>query len=125
MLVDGVDELLVVDISCSDHNQVVSEVVGRVEVSQMVYSQLMNIVSISLGWLSKHVFSVDIEVDIFEKSFLIPVMVVFMLLTDLFLDQFELVGIESAIADHISQNLDSLAHVVSEHLQPEGRDLSP
>lgn len=88
-----------VDITSSNYNNIVSKVVSRVEFSQVVCLDVENIISVSLLRLTKHVFSVHIEVHVFNKSFLISVVVIFVLIWDLFLEKFKLISIKSTVGD--------------------------
>ena len=119
MLVHCIYEFFMIDVASSDNDEVVSEEVSGVEVSEMVSFDEMHIVSVSLGWLAHHVFSVHIEVSVLKEGFLVSVMVVLMLLTDFFLSQFQLIGIQSTIRNQVSQDLHSLCSIILEHLKSE------
>jgi hypothetical protein len=41
-------------------------------------------------------------------------MIVFMFLVNFFLKELELVGVQSAVRDEVSQHLDSLTHIIGE-----------
>ena len=91
-----------IQVSSTYHNNIVSEVVGGMELSQLVHSDTVNIVPISFRGLSHHVLSVDIEVDILHSGFHVSVMVFLVFLTNLFFQLLKVISIDCAVADHIS-----------------------
>lgn len=56
-LLDSLDNLVVGNITSGNNDDVISEVVGSVVVSQVINTQLGGQISISFNWLSQHVFS--------------------------------------------------------------------
>jgi len=56
-LFDSLDNLVVGNITSGNNDDVISEVVGSVVVSQVINTQLGGQISISFNWLSQHVFS--------------------------------------------------------------------
>ena len=97
MLVDLVHKFIMVDVSSANDDDVVSEEVGGVEVSEVISSESVEDVSVTLDWLAHHVLSVDVEVSVFNGGLEVSVVVVFMLLVNFFLDKLELVLVESAV----------------------------
>jgi hypothetical protein len=63
------------------------------------------------------VLSVDIEMAVLNGSFQVAVVVVFVLLSDLLLNELEFVGVKSAVSDNISKKLDGLANITLEYLE--------
>jgi len=78
-----------IDIAHPYYNNIISIVVSSMEVLQMVHIKRMEIISIAFLWLSNHMLSVHIKVDIFEESFSVSVVIIFVFLADLFLDEFK------------------------------------
>jgi hypothetical protein len=97
MLVDLVHKFIMVDVSSSNNNNVVSEEVGGVEVSEVISAESVENVSVTLNWLTHHVLSVYVEVSIFNGGLEVSMVVVFMLLVNFFLNKLELVLVESAV----------------------------
>lgn len=56
-LLDSLDNLVVGNFTSGNNDDVISEVVGSVIVSQVINTQLGGQISISFNWLSQHVFS--------------------------------------------------------------------
>ena len=110
-----------IDVTSTNNNDVITEVVGGVEVAKVVSRNLLDIVTVSLNGLAHHVLSVNIEMAVLNGSFKVAVVVVFVLLSNLLLHELELIGVESAVSDDISKNLDSLANITLEDLE---RDMS-
>jgi len=54
MVVDGVNKGVVVNISSSNNYQVISEVVGSFELCKGIRGDLLNLIGISLDWLTEH-----------------------------------------------------------------------
>jgi len=88
------DELVVVEVADTSHNDVVTEVVGGVEVSQVVDSEGLEDISVSLDGLAHHMLSVDVEVSVLNGGLEVAVAAVFVLFSDLLLNDVELVGVE-------------------------------
>lgn len=65
----------------------------------MVSSNVLNVISISLDWLTHHVFSVDVEVYIFNCGLKVSVNIVFMFNVSFFLNKFKFVFIYCAVAN--------------------------
>lgn len=91
-----------VNIAYAHYNDIVSiEVIGM-ERSNMVFSEVPDVVSVTFLGLTHHVFSVDIEVSIFNGSLHVSVMVVFVLLRNFFLHKFKFLTIYLAVADYVT-----------------------
>ena len=119
MLVDLANEFLMVDVTSSYNNDVVSKVVSGVEISNVISSQAVELVFVSLHWLSHHVFSVDIEMNIINQGVEILVMVLFVFLEYFFLNQFKFASTNLAVADHVSESLNSSVYITLEYLETE------
>ena len=89
------------------------------EISEVISIQVVEVISISLNWLSHHVLSVDVEVSIFDGGFQESVMVVFMFDVNFFLYQFQFISVEGTVANDISEDFDCLAYIMFEHLKLE------
>lgn len=109
MLLALLYQLIVVDVSSSDNNHVLSKVIGLMKVDDHVSIDLMNVVNISKNRLSHHMFSVDVIVDILHQGFHVIIVGCKELLPDSFLLIFKSVLIIGRVAEHISKNLDRLA----------------
>ena len=106
-----------VNIAHAHYNDIVSiEVIGM-ERSNMVFSEVPDVVSVTFLGLTHHVFSVDIEVSIFNGSLHVSVMVVFVLLRNFFLHKFKFLTIYLAVADYVTEELHSCVSIVLEHFQ--------
>lgn len=79
-MVDLVHKFIMVDVTCTDDNDVITEIVGCVEVSDSISSDVLNIVSVSLLGLSHHMFSVNVEMGVFDEGFKVSMVVVFVFL---------------------------------------------
>lgn len=99
-------------ISYCDHHNIVSIVVGCMIPSNVVFSEVENIISVSLFGLAHHVFSIDIEVNVFNKSFHVSIVVVFVLLRNFFFDQFKFLAIKSTVTHYVSENFNSMICVI-------------
>lgn len=117
MLVDLIHEFLVVNVSSSNNDDIVTEIVSGVEVLDMVNVEVLQLISISLWRLSHLMFSVDVEMDIFQKGLEVSVVIFFVFLTNLLLQEFEFTWVQGTVWDQVSQGLDALADVVVEYLQ--------
>lgn len=74
-------------------------------------------VSVSLDGLSHHVVSVDIEVSILNGGLEVSIYILIMLLADFFLNEFEFVLVEYAIANGVSKDFHGLVDIISEDLK--------
>ncbi len=124
MLVDLSNELFVINVTSTNNNHVVSKIVGWVELSQMISSKILSVISISFSWLTHHVFSVNVEMSVFNGGLEISVIVFFMLLWDFFLNKFQFIIIKSAIAKSITKNFNCFVNITLEYLEGEVTDLS-
>ena len=106
-----------VDVTSTNNNDVITEVVGGVEVAKVINRNLLDVVAVSLNWLAHHVLSVNIEMAVLKGSFHAAVVVVVVLLSDLLLNELEFVRVKSAVCDNISKKLDGLANITLEDLE--------
>jgi len=114
---DGFDNLIVGNVTSGNDDHIVSVVVGSVEVSQVVNTEGAGEISISLDWLSQHVFSERVEVSVFKSSFNISVVIIFMLHADLVLNELELSRVKSAVAENISKKTDGSLGISLKNLE--------
>jgi len=117
VLLNGIDDGLVGNITGGDDNHVVTVVVGGVVFSEVVSSQSGGHISITLDWLSKHVLSVGVEMSVFESGLFEPVVVVLMLHADLILDELKLGRVKGIVGKHISEKADCFASISLEDLK--------
>lgn len=108
-----------VDVTSTYNNDIVTEVVGGMEVSNVVSGYAVELVSVTMDWLTHHVFSVDIKVDVIDQSFEVSVVAIFVILMDFFLNEFKFASAELAVADDVTEDFDSLVHVILEDLETE------
>ena len=118
-VLNGIDDLIVRNVTSSNNDDVVTVVVGGVVVSEVISSKSLVQISISLNWLTEHMFSVRVEVDVFESGFNISIVVVLVFHADLILDKLELSAVNGWVGDHISKNSNSLGGITLEALQVE------
>lgn len=104
VLLNGINDLVVVDVSSGDDSDVVSIVVGGVEVSDVVKGNGLSQISVTSDWLSEHMLSEAVEVHVLEQSLLVATMVVLVILAHLVLAEFELSRVEGSVAKHISED---------------------
>jgi hypothetical protein len=63
-------ELVVIDVARADNDHVISNEVVSVEGSNVVDGQVVGVVPVSLNWLAHHMFSVHVEVHVFNEGLL-------------------------------------------------------
>jgi len=68
MLVNGINKRIVVNISSSDDNNVISEVVGSFEGCKAVSRDLLNLIGISLDWLTELMVTERVEMTVLKSS---------------------------------------------------------
>lgn len=116
-LLDGINDLVVANITSGNNGDVVTVVVGRVEVSQVIKSDGLGQISISLDWLTEHVLLVGVEMNVFKGSLLKSIVVVLVLLADFFLAELELGRVEVVVGNQVSEDVDSSGGIVVEDLE--------
>ena len=114
MLVHLVAEMLMIYVSYTHNHDIISIIVISVISSHVVFIKVECIISVSFLWLSHHVLSVHVIVNIFNQSLLVSMMVVFMLLAHFFLHKFQFLAIEGTVADHISKKSYSIISITFE-----------
>lgn len=124
MLFDEVDELLVVDFTDSDNDEVISVVVVSVEILDVVKGNVLQVISLTSDGLAHHVVSESIEMSVLHQSALVLSVVVLMELRNFFLDNLQILRVESGVADLVSEHSDGLWHVSLEGLEAVGSELS-
>lgn len=112
------------DFSGGDDDDIISIVIGIVEVSNLVYTNSLGKVSVSLLWLSNHVLSEGVEVGVLEGSELILGMVQLVLSADLLFEELKFSSVESWVADGITEEVNGLSAVSLMDLHMHVRDLS-
>mmetsp|Transcript_119355 Transcript_119355/g.166548 ORF Transcript_119355/g.166548 Transcript_119355/m.166548 type:complete len:385 (-) Transcript_119355:291-1445(-) len=124
VLVDLIDESLVVKVTSTDNNDVVTVVVGSVVVSEGINIQVLDLIAVSLNRLTHHVLSVDIEVNVLQGGLFVSGVVGFVVFAQFLLEKFELASIESAVGDSVTKKSDGLVHVSLEYLKLESSALT-
>jgi len=79
MHVDGFNERVVVDSSSSNNTYVISVVVGSFVVSKVISRDLLDLIGVSLDWLSEHMVTIRVEMTILKSSLLVGLEVSIML----------------------------------------------
>lgn len=123
-VLNGIDDLVVGNVTSSNNDDVVTIVVGGVVVSDVIGTEGLSQISVTLDWLTEHVLSVGVEVDVLEGSFNISIVVVLVFHADLILDELEFSAVDGWVGDHITEEADSLAGVTLEALEVEGSEFS-
>lgn len=118
-LSDLLNEGIVVNGASSDDNHVVTKVVGSLELSESISSDVANEISISLDWLSHLVVSESVVVNGFHGSSLHVLVTGAVGSGNLLLGEFELAGVEGWVGNGIGEELDGTADVTLEagHLE--------
>lgn len=74
-----VDKLLVTDVTSSDNDEVVTEVVSSLKCVKVVNREVSKVVSVTFDRLAEHVVTVSVEVGVFNSGVLIVFKVVCMI----------------------------------------------
>jgi len=117
VLVNLIDESLVVNITSTNNNDVVTVIVGSVVVSEGISVQVLDLVAVTLDRLTHHVLSVDIEVNILQGGLFVSSVVGLEVFAQFLLEKFEFTGIEGAVRDSITKKGNGLVHVSLEYLK--------
>ena len=124
VLFNGVNNLGMVNITGGNDDDVLTNVVSSVVVSEVIGTKGLGKISISFDWLSHHVLSVGVEVGVLKSGLRISVMVILVFLANLFLKEFKLGGVELWIANHISEKGNSFSGISSMNLKTESSEFS-
>lgn len=116
MRLNEVNELGVVNVSGTDNNDVLAEVVLSVEVLNILRSEVVKVIDISSSGLSHHVVSVDIEVNILKSGSLVFSVRVLLDVSDLFSGNLKGGRVHVGVRDDVSEDFDGLRNVVLEDL---------
>jgi len=123
-LLGSINDLLVGDVTSGDDGDVISIVVGGVEVSDVIERDGLGEISVSLDWLSEHVLSKGVEMNVLESGLLKPVVVVLMLLSYFLLAEFKLGRVEGLVAKHVSEHGHGFGGISGEALEAIASPLS-
>jgi len=115
-VLNGIDDLVVGYVTCSNNDDVVTVVVGSMVVSEVISSKSLVQISITLDWLTEHMFSEGVEMDVFEGGFNISIVVVLVFHADLIFDKLEFSTVKSWVGDQITKNSNSFGGVTLETL---------
>ena len=113
-LVDLVDELLVVDVAGTDDNEVVTEVVGSLELTEVINTQVGEQVSVSLNGLAELMVTVGVVVAVLEGGVLHVLAGVLVVSSDFLLEDFELSGVKAGVSNSVTEDRNSAVKVVLE-----------
>lgn len=113
-VVNLIDELVVVDVTSTNNNEVVTVVVGGLEGVQVINREAGKVVSITLNRLTQHVVTVGVEVSVFKSSSLHVHVVSSVISGDFLLKDLELSSIKSGVGEGVSEKADSAGDVVLE-----------
>ena len=106
-----------VDVSSTNNNNVITEVVSSVEIAEVVSRDVLEVVTVSLDGLTHHVLSVNVVMAVLKSCFHIAVVVVLVLLSNFLLNELELVGIEGTACNEVTKQLDSLLNITFKNLK--------
>jgi hypothetical protein len=110
-------EFIVVNITSSNNNDVITEVMGGVEISEMVNTDGTGQISITLSWLTEHMVSERVVVGVGEGGLFVSSVVGFMFSANVVLEELELSWVEGWVAYHITEELDGPTGIVFENLE--------
>ena len=114
VLLNKVNELLVLDCTRADNNEVLTEVVALMVVNDHIAGDHADVVDISKNWLAHHMLSVDVVVDILHECLFGILVCRFKLLPDSVFLEFNMIVVIHAIAEHVTNDRDGMTHVVRE-----------
>ena len=124
VLVNLLNESLVVEVTSTDNDKVVTVVVAGVVVAESVGVEVLNLIAVTLNRLAHHVLSVHVEVNVLHGGLLVSGVVGLVLVADFLLEELKLGGVEVAVADGITKKSDGLVHVTLENLKLEAGALA-
>jgi hypothetical protein len=106
-----------VDVTSTNNNDVITKVVRGVEIAEIISRDVLDIITVSLNGLAHHMLSVNVEVAVLKSGLHVAVVAVLVLLSNLLLNELELVGIEGAASNKVTKKLDSLGNITLEDLE--------
>lgn len=98
-----VNNLIVAHITSGNNDDVLTIVVGSVVVSKNLGTEVSNLISITLNWLSHLMFSINIEVGILNGDFLVVVETGLVFIRNFNLKLFNFCWVQLHVADGISE----------------------
>lgn len=98
-----VNNLIVAHITSSNNDDVLTIVVGSVVVSKNLGTEVSNLISITLNWLSHLMLSINIEVGILNGDFLVVVETGLVFIRNFDLKLFNFCWVQLHVADGISE----------------------
>lgn len=123
-LLNLLDDLGVVHITSGNDDDVVTEVVGGVELSEVISGNLLEHISITLDRLADHMISETVEVSVLESRLFVSGVVGLVLGSNLLSEDLELSRVEGGVADGVTEHVDGSAGVVLEAGEVEASVLS-
>jgi len=113
-VVNLVDEIVVVHITSSNNNKVITEVVLGAVLLESVNGEVLKVVSITKDRLSHHMVTVSVVVRVLNGSAVVFASGPFVLGSDLLFAKFELSSVKGSVGDGVSKHVNNLADVVLE-----------
>lgn len=107
-------QLVVVNVTGGDDNDVVTEPVGGAVVLQVVNGEVANLIGITLDRLTHHVLTVGVEVRILNRGVLEVSGTHGELVSEVLLAEFELGGVEGSAGDGVTKDVNDLVDVALE-----------
>lgn len=114
MLFGELDELLVVDVTSTDDDDVGADVVGSMEVDDLFLGDGSDVFSYTKDRLAHHVVSVRGVVGGFNGGFHLVLLGLDAFSEDGFSLGFDLVGVVDGVSEHVTKDLNSLSEVLLE-----------
>ena len=119
-LVNLVNELVVVDGTGSNNNDVITEVVSSSVASEHISVEVLKLVSLTLDGLAEHVVSEGVEVGVLQSGVLVVLSGGRVLSGELLLGELNLSGVEGSVGEGITEERHSSADITLEDLEAEG-----
>ena len=112
MLFNEIYQLLVIDCTSPNDNQVFTVVVSSVKVNNHISVDLSDVIDIPKNWLAHHMLSVNVEVYVFHQSFFWILVDSFQFLPNCVFFYFNVVIVKDRVANHITKYLDCLGNSI-------------
>lgn len=113
-LVDLVDKLLVADVAGTDDDEVITEVVGSLELTEVINVQVGEQVSVSLDWLAELMVTEGVVMAVFEGGVLHVLVGVLMVSSDFLLKDLELCRVKAWVSNSITEHRHGTVNIVLE-----------
>lgn len=103
-VVNLINESGVIDVTSSDDDKVVTEVVGSLVSGEVLHGEGGKLISVTLDGLAEHVVSVGVEVSVFKGGVLEIVLVVSVISGNLLLKDLELSLVEGGVSNGVTED---------------------